>query len=765
MALLIWTRQSLLVLVFIACSLLHMGFSPLQSHGQQADEEYYYHAAGQRIPLQLSTQYVAVKSGASGATSLAAAFPDLVAKEGMKHLSGHGILLYKLAPGVDQEQAADLTKSLRASASFELAGLVFDAPGAAMILTDRIIARFASHITEASAESIAMAHGATVLQKAGFGENVFLLEAKDGNGLDEANALHEEPDVIYAEPDFVRFMPKGHRMINKGASPSSGTLDLARAMTGPGALRRAAPFAATVPTVEGAAVSSAVIASEYFEAAISNVWTVSGSPTWAPDTYRAYSGSASGFCAGSTKDGPEDYDNDMDAWMVQGPFSLADAQDARVDLQAWVETESDFDKFSIWVSTNGTNYYGYSWWGDWAGNTNGEWMNLIYDLKRVYTLGNVVGEDQVWIALVFRSDGSIVYKGAYIDDVVIEKITGGYESLTNDTYDHLQWSLSNNGQLWGTPGADIDAPRAWNEADGTGVTVAIIDEGVDLTHPDLAGNLVTGYDATDKSLAGDAEGDDAHGTACGGIAAAITNNSLGVAGIAHGASIMPVRIAYDNGSGGWATQDSWIADGITWAVNNGADVLSNSWGGGSPSTAINDAFNHARTNGRDGKGCVVLVASGNSDGAVSYPATLEDVQAVGALSPCDERKAPTSCDGEYWWGSNFGSELDITAPGVHMYTTDIQGSRGYNTDADGDYFYNFNGTSSACPTAAGVAALIVGANPDLTAQQVESSLQQSADDLGTPGWDELTGFGRVNAARAVGAPMGGGYNPAYLLLK
>ena len=141
-------------------------------------------------------------------------------------------------------------------------------------------------------------------------------------------------------------------------------------------------------------------------------------------------------------------------------------------------------------------------------------------------------------------------------------------------------------------------------------------------------------------------------------------------------------MGYTDSAGGFVVQDSWIADGINWATAQGADVLSNSWYLGSPSTAITDAIANAKTNGRGGKGAVVVFAAGDDNGAVASPAVLDTVLAVGALSPCDERKAPTSCDGEFWWGSNYGSELDLSAPGVNMYTTDLQGAAGRGLQQD-----------------------------------------------------------------------------------
>ncbi len=220
------------------------------------------------------------------------------------------------------------------------------------------------------------------------------------------------------------------------------------------------------------------------------------------------------------------------------------------------------------------------------------------------------------------SDDLFSYEGVYVDEVVIEKITGGYANLTSDEFDELQWSLSNNQQMWGIDGADIQASDAWGVTLGSDtITLAVLDDGVDLAHPDLAGKLVTGYDATDGGGTGGGAPtrDDSHGTGCAGIAAAITDNSLGVAGIARAAKIMPVRIFYEDADANLITSDSWMADAFDWAVANGADVLSNSWGGGSPSTVINEAIADAKSGGRGGLGSVVVFASGNGNGPVIYP--------------------------------------------------------------------------------------------------------------------------------------------------
>jgi len=321
--------------------------------------------------------------------------------------------------------------------------------------------------------------------------------------------------------------------------------------------------------------------------------------------------------------------------------------------------------------------------------------------------------------------------------------------VPNDPLFPQQWALRNTGQGGGVVGQDIHAVNAWDISRGAAtITIAVIDEGVDYTHPDLniPGKLVTGYDAVRRINDPNPSNDDAHGTACAGIAAAASGNGAGVSGVAPNCRIMGVRIAYGAG-GNWVTNDAQIADGINTAVARGADVLSNSWGGGSPSTAITNAIRNARTAGRGGLGCVVCFAAGNNNGAVSYPGNLPEVITVAACNEWGERKSPTSRDGENWWGSNYGPEVDVSAPGVHITTTDISGTRGYNHG--GDYVTTFNGTSAATPHVAGVAALIFSVNPNLRGTEVEAILRASTDDLGQQGFDNFTGFGRINALKAV----------------
>ena len=352
-----------------------------------------------------------------------------------------------------------------------------------------------------------------------------------------------------------------------------------------------------------------------------------------------------------------------------------------------------------------------------------------------------------------------------------------------NTYFSSQWGLNNTGQYDGISGMDINATGAWSTASGTGIKVAVIDEGVDLTHPDLMDNLPVGYDATDAAYGGSNGGyggdyyvEDAHGTCCSGIIAAI-NNNIGTKGVSYNSKIIPVRIAYSNSIGYWTTNDSWIADGIykAWHDYN-ADILSNSWGGGSPSTAINAQISAALSQGRNNLGSIVVFSSGNNNSSILYPANSNpDIVVVGAMSECGERKNPASCDGENW-GSSYGTTLDIVAPGVLIATTDIQGDKGYNpklpvhplnggtkisTDfTNQDYTVWFNGTSSACPHVAGVTALILSVNPTLTGQQVRDIIESTAQKVGNytystasehPNgtWNNQMGYGLIDAYNAV----------------
>ena len=340
---------------------------------------------------------------------------------------------------------------------------------------------------------------------------------------------------------------------------------------------------------------------------------------------------------------------------------------------------------------------------------------------------------------------------------------------SDDTHFDQQWALKNTGQNGGTTDMDIRAEQAWTISTGANVKVAVVDMGVDLTHPDLQEHLLTGFDASGTNSGGaPVWSGDNHGTACAGIIGAVQNNKEGISGVAPNCSIIPIHV---NDNFGYINQN-WAATAIDWAWRNGADVISNSWGGGSPNTSLTNAINNAATQGRGGKGCVIVFSSGNDNATtVQYPADLTNVIAVGAVDRCGVRSGridivPNSCDP--WCptckpGSTYGSALSVVAPGSNIYTTDRQGTAGYNTadGANGDYYSGFGGTSAACPYVAGVAALILAVNPNLTQFQVRQAIESSCTKLrynfgyvypnGT--WNNEVGYGLVNAYKAILASL------------
>ncbi len=335
-----------------------------------------------------------------------------------------------------------------------------------------------------------------------------------------------------------------------------------------------------------------------------------------------------------------------------------------------------------------------------------------------------------------------------------------------------QWHLKNDGGLTGLEeGADVNAEGAWAFTKGTrDITVCVIDDGFDLEHPDFAGEgkVVAprdfGQDDSDPSPTGT---DDRHGTACAGVAIA-EENGVGVVGLAPRCSFMPIRMS------GWLTDDAIIAM-FQHAMDSGADVISCSWSAKNwdfpLSTRITAYLSHVATQGRGGKGCVILFAAGNEDRpldgtkngqrSVQGFALHPDVIAVAASNSLNQRS----------YYSNFGPALAICAPssgspGRGITTTDLLGGAGYSAD---DYTSTFGGTSSATPLAAGLAALVLSVNPDLTAAEVKQIMMDTAVKIDSrnaeyvDGHSAKLGHGRIDAGAAVKRAMGQGAALAQML--
>ncbi|MDX2001510.1 MAG: S8 family peptidase [Chitinophagales bacterium] len=359
---------------------------------------------------------------------------------------------------------------------------------------------------------------------------------------------------------------------------------------------------------------------------------------------------------------------------------------------------------------------------------------------------------------------------------------------TNDPFLNRQWAIHNDSTtiISGNPDnltdADMDVDSAWTITTGDpNIKIAVIDAGVDTLHPDLNDNLLTGFDATGQGSKGYPNMDksqNAHGTACSGIIAAEGDNNEGIAGVAYSCKIVPIRMFYyiDTSLNGiplpntpWSTT-TWMANALSYAIDSAqVDVISNSWAvpdllipyTGGDTGLVNDIIRKGASEGRNGKGIAMFFSSGNFDPAQPFiaprplwPSRLPEVIAVNATSMCDEAKSVNSCDGEQWMG-HMGDSLDISAPGVKVATCDISGNKGYSS---GDYTFTFNGTSAACPNAAGVMALIYSIRPDLDLEGAKSVLFQSAEKVGGydyyqarqyGNWSDSLGYGRVNAYKAL----------------
>jgi subtilisin family serine protease len=338
----------------------------------------------------------------------------------------------------------------------------------------------------------------------------------------------------------------------------------------------------------------------------------------------------------------------------------------------------------------------------------------------------------------------------------------------------LQWHLAKTTIGGKTVDAHVNIEKAWQKTRGKGVTIAVIDDGVDIDHPEFAGRIVHPFDATQNNNDPHPKSkDDNHGTSCAGMACASGLND-GASGVAPEAMLMPVRLR--SGLGSMAEANAFV-----WAADKGADVISCSWGPTdgewwNPGDAVHNrmtvlpdstrlAMDYALTKGRAGKGCVILFAAGNgnedtkNDGYANYPGVI-------AVAACNDtgRRSVYSDFGDAVWvcfpSGDFGYKPFLHPAPISqgLRTTDRLNTEGYDPS---DYTNTFGGTSGACPGAAGTVALMLSVNPDLTQTEVKELLRRSCQRIDAAGGEYDSnnhsiwyGYGRIDAGLAVENAMG-----------
>ncbi len=317
----------------------------------------------------------------------------------------------------------------------------------------------------------------------------------------------------------------------------------------------------------------------------------------------------------------------------------------------------------------------------------------------------------------------------------------------------------------------IKAPQGWDLSQGSAnVVIAIVDTGCDLNHEDLVSKYVPVANRRDVVAGTNTPNDDfGHGTCCASLAAAATNNGLGTSGVGWNCRVMPIRMLQS----GFINSEADIVSAINWARTNGANVVSMSWFWTGTTSSADAAFAAAAA-----ANVLLVAASGNFNGAITYPALNPHIMAIGASDKIDKRKSPASPDGECW-GSDFGPQQSVMAPGVLCWAANnTNGGASFNNNnggpinwacvnypstgtADEKYFELMNGTSAATPHVAGLAGLLFSVNPGLTNTQVRNIIEQTADKTGGYGyandplhpngtWNQEPGYGRINVFRALG---------------
>lgn len=412
------------------------------------------------------------------------------------------------------------------------------------------------------------------------------------------------------------------------------------------------------------------------------------------------------------------------------------------------------------------------------GNSSLDKLNVTVGLQSIQSIGNYTktrsfllifndGVDANLELKKFQNLNAIEY--AELDYIAI---SGGQFNensalvVPSDTYFNRQWGLLNTGTMSGIgatlPDADVDMELAWDIQTGDpNMIIAVPDSGLKMNHPDIASRIWVntdeiagnGIDDDNNGYIDDMNGwdwvnndnnptdDHGHGTNCTGIIGAIANNNSLYSGVNWNSKIMPLKVLSSANTGSYSS----MANSIFYAVDNGAKIVSMSIGGSSSSALIANSIQYADDQNVMLFFCMMNFNNDTTYYPAGYSITYPNVVAVGSTNPDDTRTAP------FFWsatsGSNYGSHLNVVAPGNFIY------GLSYTNDTNPNTYWG--GTSQATPLVAGIASLIFAQNPSLTPEQVRTILQNTAvDAIGNPsedvtGYDEYMGFGRVNAFQAL----------------
>ncbi len=468
---------------------------------------------------------------------------------------------------------------------------------------------------------------------------------------------------------------------------------------------------------------------------------LAGPGFWHLDTYNAYGGSGySWWCGtsaalsswialyGASVPDPPGYGNGWKQYL-QRAFDLTSAT-GTVTFSYYYkfDIERNVDYFRVEVSDDdGASWTTLKQYTNRGGSFGGSPVDLTQDSVDLtgYIGGNILirfrfNSDEIYSDEdgIFDSDGAV-----YIDEVQLED-DGGILFYDDMESGAGVWEVTRYEQA-----GDLSGTSFWTNLS------EIPDDGLDNDGNGYIDDI-NGWDFVNSDA--HQNDDDSHGTHVSGTIAQTTNNSAGVAGIAFDATIMPVKVLGADGSGTY----EMVADGIYYAVDNGAQIINMSLGGSAASATLEDAVAYAYSNG-----VTILAASGNSNSSVDYPAAYDAYCIAVGATEYDEIRAPYS---------NFGTSLDIVAPGGNTgvdkngdgFADGVLQETFSDTPVDWNYWF-FQGTSMATPHASGVAALLLSRNPTLTPDQVRDALESTAEDLGPAGRDDEYGYGLIDAAAAL----------------